>query len=260
MKVFFTTLALLLMIVLLALYQAPAALVPLALQEVKARGLLQPGVPELSLGATRGTVWQGEADNAHLQLGTNRLPLGKLSWSLKPQSLWKKKPELQLAISAPDHQMQATVSANRLGEVTVHGFEGRFPIAKLEPWMPLLVKGDVAFVIDHLIFTQQQLLALDGAMSLEYVDWLGGEYDMPLGSYMAQLSLDNKNNIMIELHDFAATLGLNGFLSISPQGHYHFNVTLQPRDGLAPEVAQSVVWLGKKNLQGDILINQRGRF
>ena len=38
-------------------------------------------------------------------------------------------------------------------------------------------------------------------------------------------------DIMIQLNDFSATLGIDGFLSISPQGAYHFNATLIPRSG-----------------------------
>ena len=83
---------------------------------------------------------------------------------------------------------------------------------------------------------------------------------MPLGSYMAQLSLDDSNQISIQLNDFSATLGVDGYLTLNPRGSYHFDATLTPRSGLAPEIAQSIVWFGKKDRQGNVLINKRGQF
>ncbi len=259
MKWFFATVFVLLLLLILAIYKAPASLVPLAIQEAETRGLLQQHAPRLILAETSGTVWQGEAAKAQLLIDGAILELGRLSWQLDALSLLEKKPLLQLFTNASTHKMQARISATEQGEVTINAMEGRLPISLLEPWFPMLVKGDIAFVIDHVIFNPQQLLALDGVLNFEYVDWLGGEYDMPLGSYLAQLSLDEKNDIQIQLNDYGATLGIDGMLSISPTGNYHFNASLQPQDGLAPEVAQSITWFGKKNAQGEILINRRGR-
>ena len=259
MKWFAATIVILLLLLALAVYRAPASLVPLALQEIETRGLLQQGFPKLTLSTTSGTVWQGQAAGAQLLIDGVVLELGQLNWQLSPLSLLDKKPALHIASDASTHKIQAHVSATEHGEVTVKAMEGHLPISLLEPWFPMLVKGDIAFVVDHVIFNPQQVLALDGVLNFEYVDWLGGEYDMPLGSYLAQLSLDEKNDIHIQLNDYGATLGIEGFLSISPAGTYHFNASLQPRDGLAPEVAQSITWFGKRNAQGDVLVNRRGR-
>ena len=259
MKWLFATLAVLLLLLAAAVYRAPASLVPMALQEIEARGLLQQGAPQLRLPTTSGTVWRGAAENAQLLIDGSLLELGTLSWQLNPMSLLDKKPALQISSDAGTHKIQAHITATEQGEVTVTAMEGRLPIALLEPWFPMLVKGDIAFVVDHVIFNPQQLLALDGVLNFEYVDWLGGDYDMPLGSYMAQLSLNDQNDVHIQLNDYGATLGIDGYLSISPVGNYHFHANLEPRDGLAPEVAQSVSWFGKKNADGIILVNRRGR-
>ncbi|MEE8059260.1 MAG: type II secretion system protein N [Pseudomonadales bacterium] len=260
MKGFFATFFAVLIVLVLAILNAPASLVPMALQEVEARGLLQPGAPKLTLSQTSGTVWEGEAAQAVLLVDGVPLALGKLSWQLSLMSLLEKNPSLQLFAQAADHQLQALISATEQGEVTIRHIEGNLPISLLEPWFPMLIKGEVAFVIDHLVFDPRQLLALDGVLNFEYVDWLGGEYDIPLGSYLVQLSLDDKKNIMLQLNDFSATLGIDGFVLISQQGSYHFNATLFPRENLAPEIAQSITWFGKKDEQGNVRINKRGHF
>jgi hypothetical protein len=242
-----------------AIANAPASLIPRALLEIEARGLLQEGSPKLILTETSGTVWQGKAQQAVLILNGGQLNLGAMDWSLDIWTLIQKKPVLQLYATAPGQELKATVTATEQAVVRVYDIEGRLPISVLEPWVPVLVSGEMAFVLDHIVFNPREILAIDGVLNLEYVDWLGGEYPMPLGSYMAQISLLNKS-VNVQLNDFSATLGLDGQLAVAPSGNYVFNARLQPRPGLAPQVVESIKWLGKQQANGDVLINQRGRF
>jgi hypothetical protein len=103
-------------------------------------------------------------------------------------------------------------------------------------------------------------MAIDGVLNLEYVDWLGGDFPMPLGSYLAQITLRD-DKVQVQINDFSASLGLDGQLAVTPTtGHYTFNARLQPQPDLAPQVVESIKWLGKLQANGDVLINQRGRF
>ena len=262
MKRFFKIVLLLLLVLLIAvallMVFAPASLVPRALAEAEARNLLDPAAPKLVLKDTSGTVWRGRAADAELLIDNGVLPLGELKWRLKPLSLWHRQPELDITTRAPEHNLQATVNVNEQGVVSARAVEGNMPIKLLEPWVPLLVTGDIAFVVDQLVLNQQRLLALDGVVNLEYIDWLAGDYNMPLGSYMAQLTMQ-QDNVHMQLNDFSATLGIDGLIVLQPNGQYVFDATLQPRSGLAPEVAQSIGWFGTRKANGDIYINRRGR-
>jgi hypothetical protein len=96
-------------------------------------------------------------------------------------------------------------------------------------------------------------------VNLEYVDWLMGDYAMPLGSYMAQIYLEQQD-VQVKINDYGASLGVDGLLTINPAGSYRFNATLMPRDGLAPEVTQSIAYLGRRQADGSVLVTQAGRF
>lgn len=216
--------------------------------------------PQVEMSEPTGTLWQGEAKQVAVTINGIKLELGTLSWHLSALSLLTIEPSIELVVKAPEHQAQMRVSANTDQEITVDNMEGTFPLSLLEPWVPLLIEGDLAFVVDHIIFNQRQLLAVDGVLNLQEADWVGGDIRMPLGSYIAQVSLAENRDVLVQLNDFSATLGIDGLITISPAGHYHFNCVLQKRDGLAPEVAQSVSWFGKKNAQGDILVDQKGRW
>ena len=244
-------------IVMVVLVRLPASLVPIMLAEVEQRNLLSPESPRLFLQQTSGTFWQGQAAESIIEMDGVSVPLGVLSWELSPLSLLQSKPTLQLSSSAPNQELSATISIDRQGEVTITAMEGRLPISVLEPWFPMLIRGDIAFVIDHLIFKADKLLAVDGVLNLEYVDWIGGDYDMPLGSYMAHI-YQQEHQVQVQFDDFDASLGVDGLMNINPDGGYTFNAELQPRDGLAPEVNESIAWFGKRQADGNVLIKIRG--
>lgn len=243
-------------LVIVALIVIGVALAPASLVSMAAARW----APQIHMSEPTGTIWRGQSDQVMVTFNQAKLELGKLNWKLSPLSVLTINPSVDITIEAPAHQAQVRVSATRDQVVTVDKMEGEFPLSMLEPWVPLLVKGDLAFVVDHIVFTRKELLAIDGVFNLQQADWLGGDVDMPLGSYIAQVSLDDNKDIFIQINDFSATLGIDGHVTISPKGTYHFQSVLQTRDGLAPEVAQSVSWFGKKNAQGDIVVDNTGRW
>ncbi len=260
MKAILIAVVLLLVVAVLAIANAPASLVPMALEELEKRQLLDPKAPAITLAKLEGTVWEGRANEAIMTIDGEAVSLGVLSWQLEPISLLDRTPIIHLTSNAPELRLQGTVVANEKGDISINNVEGRLPISLLEPWFPMLVKGDIAFVFDHIIVNPKQLLAIDGVLNVEYVDWLGGDYAMPLGSYMAQITLQD-NLVHVDINDFSASLGMMGLLTINPvNGVYQFDATLQARPELAPEVTESIAWLGKRNSQGDIVLKSRGRF
>ena len=258
MKAFFITLMLVVVGAGLAIANAPASLIPLALDELEKRQLLAPNLPAIALTDLEGTVWQGQANQAVITIDGEAILLGVLSWEFEPLSLLDRTAVVHVKADAPEHHLQATVIASATDPITINNLEGRLPISLLEPWVPMLVKGDIVFVFDHII-ADQQLLAIDGLLNAESIVWLGGNYEMPLGSYMMQIFLQD-NQVHIDINDFNADLGMSGVLIINPvNGEYQLDAVLQARPELAPEVTASIAWFGKRNKQGDIVLKNRGR-
>ncbi len=236
----------------------PASFAPQLISFASRHELLPADSPQLELAQLSGSLWDGTAKESALLINDNVIDLGQFSWQLDMAQFLDKEIVLQLQSSAPDHAVQAQVTFVQDGKVTVKSAEGYFPIKLLEPWIPLLIQGKLAFVIDHWIFTSRELIALDGVLNLEDADWLGGDEEMPLGSYMAQVSMQQQD-LQIQINDFGAILGVDGMITVNAVSHYHFTASLQPREGLAPEVAESILWFGKRNSTGDILIDRRGK-
>lgn len=258
MKRFFIILLLLLALLVGFVVFAPALLVPIVITQLQDRGLLAADAPQLQLQQLSGTVWSGQADSTVLIVDGQPVDLGRLKWSVNIPSLLQKQPAIFLQTNGADQRIQGDFQLSQNGEIAANNIEGRLPISVLEPWLPMIISGDVAFVIDHLVTTTAQITELDGLINLEYVDWLGGDRNMRLGSYTAQLLLNNRKDIEVLVNDFGAALGVTGLITIRQSGSYNLDLTLMPRPGLASEVAQAVTWMGRADGNGNVLVRKNG--
>jgi len=251
--------ALLLVLLLLAigLRLLPASVVPLALDYASEHGLIADNSPQIQLQQLSGTLWHGRAERAQLTVDGGMIALGSLDWQLDAMALLQRSLSISLQTKAAGQQLQARIVADEFGTVIIESAEGHLQVAVLEPWIPLLVDGKFAFVIDHWVFQGDKLVDLSGVLNFEKLDWLGGDHAMALGSYLAHLSMRGQQ-IVVDIDDFNAELGVDGSIVLDPNGRYHFAARLQVRDDLAPEVAESILWFGKQAANGDILINNRG--
>lgn len=259
MRWFISGLSILVVALLLLVVFLPAALLPRALQELDTRRMLPADMPKLVLTDTRGTVWRGQSDAATAVIDGVELDLGVLRWNIDGLSVLQGQPLIQLSADSEQLQAVATVEVAPSGQTTLSAVEGRLPVTTLEPWMPMLVTGDIGFFIDRLVFLPNRLLAIKGLLNFEYIDWVGADHNMPLGSYMAELSQLDDQQLSIVISDLEARLGIAGTLIISPSGRYRFDAILQPRPGLAPEVNQSIRWFGRVDSAGNVVVNTSGQ-
>lgn len=247
-------------IVIVGILNVPAKAVPMVLQELEARGMMPADAPRLKLDNTEGTLWRGQANAATLIVDGVSVDLGVVNWHIDRLSLLSSAPQLQVSANSDHIKASARVIVENQEKVSVQQLEGRLPITTLEPWMPMLVTGEIGFFVDRLEMAGRHLLALNGLVNFEYIDWVGADYNMPLGSYMAEISLVDHRQVSMVINDLQALLGITGTLSVDLAGHYQFDAILKPRDGLAREVRQSIRWFGRVDENGDVEINSQGRF
>lgn len=241
--------AALLLFVALWLYHAPAAVLGLAAQR---------WAPQLQLSALQGSLWRGEAVGL-LRIGEVPLPLGRLQWSLQPWSLLALRPSARVATQATDWEAQLQLQYRLDGSLRVEDLIGEFALSVLEPWAPLLLDGKVLFQFPQLVLDNGALSALEGRAAVQRLVWLGGDRPMPLGDYRAEIA-HQQQQLSLQLHDEQARLAVDGQLLLGLSGSYRFNARLTARADLAPEVATSIGWFGKKNAQGQIVIDRSGRW
>lgn len=260
MKRFFIILLLLVALLVGFVIFAPALLLPFAIVELENRGLLAPDAPQLQLEQLSGTVWSGQAGSTVLVVDGQAVELGRLKWKVNVQSLLARQPAIFVQTNGADQRIQGDFQLHQNGEIAANNIEGRLPVSVLEPWLPMIISGDVAFVIDHMVMTPARITQLDGLINLEYVEWLGGDRNMRLGSYTAQLLLNSRKDIEVLVNDFGAALGVTGLITVRQSGSYNLDLTLMPRADLAPEVAEAVNWMGRADGNGNVLLRRNGAF
>ncbi|MCR8923246.1 type II secretion system protein N [Dasania sp. GY-MA-18] len=232
------------------LVTAPASLLTLLLKDT---------LPKLWLSEAKGSFWQGEVDQAIIKVNGGSLSLGKVQWSLKPSSLLLLSPTIELKTLAPGQSLIATASAYPNGKLQLANLRGEFPLSILEPWVPLLMSGQVFFDIAKLTLKDNAVTQLQGRINLRDTVWRGGDVPMPLGHYQADISSDDKA-ISVLLSDQKAQLGLQGSINAMLAGQYQMALSLSATQGLNPAVIKSVAWLGKKQGDSVVVIKRSGQW
>ena len=213
--------------------------------------------PQLQLHELNGTLWKGYAERASWQIGDAALPLGKVYWHVNPETLLAE-PEVHIRTEAQSHRFYGVVKPTA-DSVKVENGKGRFPLSLLEAWIPMLVSAEVELSLERIDYQNGQLTHLAGDLSADQVVWEVGDYRMPLGTYYADAVLHGDEVVML-IEDLDAYLGADAELRLSQHGDYRFKGTLEPRELLAPEIAVTLGWLGKRDDQGQIMINRIGRW
>lgn len=219
---------------------------------------LRQQLPALKFSTLQGSLSKGELTDVNVDLGSGILSLGRVQWSLELFSLLNLAPMIDVEIEAPGHRLKAQVTVNTLGEVRISDAGGHFPISILEPWMPLWVSGDIRVQINEFSFANNQITGLVAMLAAFDTEWTLGESRMPLGSYLAEVNLRD-GDVLVEIYDQQAALGMTGDLRITPSGAYHFKAVLTAREQLVPEITRSIKWLGKSDGQGGVVIDSKGQ-
>jgi len=235
-------------------------IVVILLAKLPARWLSAPlmqHLPMVQFSSVQGSVWSGQLDGVNVDVADSVLSLGRVQWSLRPLSLFELAPVVDIEVLAPEHQFKASVRVNTGGELIVSDAGGHFPVRLLEPWFPLWVSGNLRFQINDFSYANHRITKLTAILAAFDVEWLLGNREMPLGSYMAEVNLQY-DDVVIEVYDQQAALGVEGGAVISAGGDYQIHIVLIPRDRLVPEITRSIKWLGKPDANGNIAIDTRG--
>lgn len=238
-----------LLFVILSLAAAPAQLLVAVVDKS--------GLP-LRLQLVDGTIWQGRADNASVIVRGAEFPLGQMSWEISPLSLLTLSPKFSVSTDYPGWDVVGKFGVTAWGRWSATDLQGRFPLSILEPWVPLLFSGECFFSFSDVRGTSVSVEEVVGQVNLQDVFWQGGTYPMLLGHYRADVSQSNDDILMEFADQTGSNLSAQGGLHFTVAGHYELEARLKGLPDLAPEVMQSITWLGARQSDGSIQVEQQG--
>jgi len=211
------------------LHYALAALVYLVLLLVWApASLLAWALPHFTheavwLERAEGSVWRGQAAGLVVRLGSSpAMPLGRVSWQVRPQDVFAGRLGYQLQVAGADIQAASVLRAG-LGGIELRTTRAELPASwlgqvspDLELWQP---GGKLLFETSGLAFGRDG--AADGKATLRWRNAASGRVRRPLGSYRADL-VGTASGFEIKLSTETGPLQLQGSGLWSPGGGMSF--------------------------------------
>lgn len=184
----------------LVLVAAPASLV--------AWGAMK-AVPDLKLSGVTGTIWNGRAAGASLQLGATPYALGSLSWQLSPLNLLLFKACVQLK----SDKLAGNFCHGVTGSSALKGVQVELPASlanSLAAGSGAAIDGTLSVLVDQASFTKSlQVSALKGNLN-----WRGAKVSIngmafALGDYGADLSPDGQGGLKAQVVDLSGPIKVN---------------------------------------------------
>jgi hypothetical protein len=218
-----------------------AALLALAPAAAAVR-LLRWGAPQLELAAVDGSFWHGSAGQAFLNLGNQRVALGRLEWQLNGWSLLWLHPSAKISAEWGDQILDARLRVGPFGDVNVRELRAVMPVELVKIWAPVPARGALGVNIDAVDFNRQSLQSLRGKIDWRRAQWQWGDRWLMLGDYQFDMQthdgvLDGK---IAGGSDLAAT---GAFTAHLEKRTYEINAQLSASRGLPQEFRDSLVFL-----------------
>lgn len=219
-------------------------------------------VPDFYAEGVDGTIWSGSASNVVLRVNGTSYQLGATNWRISALPLlWG---SLALDLQAKHGQQQVTGSAvlGLGGSVSLEDTDLVLAAGSVQPFVPLPVTLDGMFSVHLKDFALDdgRIEEMDGSVTWEQAGMdLGSGGMLRLGTYVAELSMNENDDYHAELLDIDATLGLSGQLDMqAADKRYSLNARLEPRPGLDPAVRNMLTQFGNPGPDGKINVQYSG--
>lgn len=210
----------------------------------------------VKLQGLSGTLWQGEAAQAHIA----NLNFGRLNWDLRLWSLLTGKLGLDLFTKGTDSRIEGQAKAGFDQTLYIGKLQGKIPAAMLMPLFygfPIAINGQISADITHAEIQKGKRIDVEGKMV-----WHGAALTAPqaveLGDLFVALRPD-KDGTKLLLSDQGGPLTLEGTVKVKHNGQYKVNVYLGTRAGSQPALSNGLKMMGRTNPQGKVLVSRTGR-
>lgn len=161
----------------------------------------------LAMSGVTGSVWNGKASLASVQLNGQEHSLGQLGWKLTPLALVSRC--AQVSTKLPGQQFDGEVCAGSGGAVEIHNADISVPATMLQSKIPVPIQGQFSSHIDSLQLRGNVLLKLKGNFTWSSARVNTGANWLDIGSFAAELSDNGNNGVSAKLFQLSGPLDVN---------------------------------------------------
>jgi len=208
----------------------------------------------LQFGPVEGSIWSGTLRNVH----TPRLPLGDLHWRLSPLSLLRGRIGVRLQLTGDSGRIEGWLGYGFDGSLTASDLRGDVNLHAFDPLLqPVMLNGTLHIATLDTTFTPGRILHLDGE-----AEWraarIGGVQDLALGQVRLE-ARPKGDGSTIRIDNQGGDLAVAGRLTLTRDGTWQLDATLQNRDATRQDLQQLLRFLGRPDSAGRYRFRQSGR-
>lgn len=208
-----------------------------------------------SCASVEGTLWGGVCEG----LRVRGRPVGEVSWQLHPLRLLAGELAAHIGVARAESTLAADVELGFGGSVTLRNVLADVVLdPALIPELATHLHGrahvDLALArVEHGVITE-----LQGRIEARDLEDRAG-MPTPLGSYALTFPGGSGEQVG-KLRDFDGPLAVEGTLRLTRQGGYVLEGLVAPRSGAAPEIVNSIRFLGAPDAAGRRPFSVEGTF
>lgn len=212
--------------------------------------------PDFYAENVSGTLWEGRASQVIVKANGVKLPLGETQWTLKGWPLLMGRAELELKTKHKNQYIDGNFWFSYPNQFGANETQASIPANLIRQWypLPIMVAGQVELTIKALAAQEQLVTELNGALSWQNAELNFGQGDMPLGSFVAELSNNDENIIMANLIELQGDLGVSGEAQFNQSSRaYQAKVYFSPKPSANQVIAGTVTQMGLSQSDGRYL-------
>ncbi|VUD53556.1 hypothetical protein TDB9533_01858 [Thalassocella blandensis] len=187
----------------LILSKAPASIAAWAVHKA---------VPTVWLTSVEGSLWDGVARGAQIDLGSQTVPLGQVSWKLNPLSILFFSP----CVTFKSDMSSGKVCHNLAGGSSVENLMLDAPLAVIKDLLPFEAAGQLSLQVIDASFSNQNVKHLDAKLSVQGTrinplgDWVN------LGSIAARAESNGQGGVKASIFDIQSPIGIDMLADWTP--------------------------------------------
>lgn len=187
----------------LVLSKAPASIAAWAVHKA---------VPTVWLTSVEGSLWNGVARGAQVDIGAQTVPLGQVSWKLNPMSILFFTP----CVSFESDLSSGKVCHNLAGGSSIEDLSLDAPLAVIKDLLPFEATGQLSLNVINASFSKQQVKQLQAKLSVQGArinplgDWVA------LGTIAADASSNGEGGVNAHISDIDSPIEIDMNASWTP--------------------------------------------
>lgn len=187
----------------LVLSQAPASLAAWAVHKA---------APNVWLTSAEGTMWNGIARGAQIDVGREPIPMGQLRWKLNPLSLLVLSP----CVDFESDLVSGSFCSGIAGSYSVKDLSLDTPLAAVKDLLPIESAGQLSLQVIEADFTMKRITSLNAKASVQGMrinplgDWVN------LGAVAIQADGNGKGGVKAKIFDIDSPITIDMLADWTP--------------------------------------------